>query len=646
MIQAGHEAYFKANVDTSAAAACGWIPAGVSIRARDVRYRFGHTDGARAAVKLEHPSTCRGAVKQLFCVSVDLRQGTVPPGNCGPDFLRALVIRGVQKNPGSFSWFEARARASQSTPARAVQGPSQEEAQIVLVGGIALALMVGLGLSLSRTRPWRELGRAEAAALAVCSLAAAAARLALESFPADVWLSTSQGVWTTPLTHWAAAYSALLHALFQLFPSTLATAAAANVVLSCVTVIGVFALASALFEDRLVGLCSAAVLAFQPISIRYAASDSLHVLYSLCLIMAALFSVLWVRRGGYLWALQAAGWLALCVNTRDEAVVAAGAMVCVLVTHPLRRSPTRLRQLLAAGLLCLPALAYPLWGAVDAVLNKPKIARTNWLGLLESPFFHSPHTPLLVVALAAVGAVVILSSARYRRPGLVWIAAIYVVCLPSTYITDPGWEHTHRHCLPSLAMFAIIAGLGLGWLLGPGADRVLGTLAAHRAWRWGRVTLVLSVVALAALPNTSFLTRNWTHALELRFLQQHLGRVADGCTVVAIRQPDAHVGLNLYSGLSVEVGRTHRWLEPRAFLDSRARVPSCTVFIESASCHASHARPPSAQDGTFPACMAIKARYALEPLARTTVPALPYIGEVFTSDPVPLGIYKVLGKKH
>lgn len=644
VIRAGHEAYFTANVDAQATAACGWAAAGVSIKAREVVYRFRRAGGS-AAVKLTHRSRCKAPVKALFCVSATMERGAEPGGACGAAFLEKMVREGVRKNPGTFTWFVARPNRPAKPSSAQSDSRWPELGQLWLVGALMLALLAALGTSLVRARPWRGEGRAEVVGLAVCLLGAAGARLALEPFPADVWLSTSQGVWAVALNHWAAAYSAVLHAVFLVSPPTLATAAAANVLLSCATVLAVYALATVLWKDRLMGLASAAVLAFQPISIRYAASDSPHVLYALCLILSALFTLLWIRRGGYLWALQAAGWLAVCVNTRDEAVVAAGAVACVLAAKSLRRSPARLRQLLAAGGPMLVAAAYPLWVAVDAVLNKPKIARTNWLGLVESPFFLSPHSPVVVVALAAVGAAVVLARPRLRRPGLAWGAAIYVICLPSIYITDAGWEHTHRHCLPSLAMLAVVAGLGLGWLLGPGLTRVVGALPAHRAWPWTRATLVLAVAATAALPNTDFLTKTWTHALELRFLQQNLGKVADGCTVVAVRQPDAHVGLNLFPVLSHEVGRRHRWMEPRAFLDSRARLPACTVFIESASCHASHARPASAKDGVFPACAAIMERHVMEPVASTTVPGLPYIGEVFTRDPVPLGIYRVLGKK-
>ena len=648
VITAGHDAYFAGNVDQRAGAACGWRLETTRIQPKEVLYRFTHAGGARATVMLGHPSTCEAAVKARFCVSASLSRGADPAGRCGVAFLRTLVRDGVGKNPGHFSWFKARVKKGRPYEKRQKppgKPPTPHEVQFVLVSVLLILLLAAMGVTLVRTRPWRTLSRPEGVALIACLALAAASRLVLDPFPADVWPSTSQGLWLVGVHHWSAAYSALLHLLFALFPTSLDTAAAANVVLACATVLAVYVFVALYLDDRLVALAAAAALALQPISIRYAASDSPHVFYTLALFLAVLFTTLWARRGGYLWALQAAGWLAVCANTRVEAVVSAGAVVCVLIAVFNRGGAATLRQLAAGMLLGLAAMAYPLWVALNTVVTMPTIGTFSLLGAVTGPFINSPHSPLPVILLAALGGAVVLASRGLRRRGLSGLAAMVLVSTPSVYITDVGWEHTHRHSLPSLAMFVVLAGLGLGWLLGRGLDRVTGDAISAAARRWLRPALALALVALAALPNLEILTRTWTHELEFEFLRANLGRVEDGCTVVAIDQPDAHVGLNLNPVMSQEVGRQHRWMEPHEFLASTGPLPRCIVFIESASCHASHARAPSAKDGIFGPCGAIMDRYVLQPVAVTTVPALPYIGEVFTRDPVPLGIHRILGRR-
>ena len=78
----------------------------------------------------------------------------------------------------------------------------------------------------------------------------------------------------------------------------MATVALANVAIGSITVVAVYAFVAVYFEDRLAALASAAVLACQPISIRYSASDSAHVLVTLGLFLAVTFTAVWMKRGG------------------------------------------------------------------------------------------------------------------------------------------------------------------------------------------------------------------------------------------------------------------------------------------------------------------------------------------------------------
>ena len=42
-----------------------------------------------------------------------------------------------------------------------------------------------------------------------------------------------------------------------------------------------------------------------------------------------------------------------------------------------------------------------------------------------------------------------------------------------------------------------------------------------------------------------------------------------------------------------------------------------------------------------PACRAIEERFRLEPIVEAQVPALPYRGEVYVRDTLPLGFYRL-----
>jgi len=641
VITAGHEAYFGANVDERACAACAWHPKGTLLQPKEALYRFTHRGGARATVKLSHPATCEKPFNESFCVSVALDHGTDPGGRCGITFLVSMISKGVGNNPHEFSWVEARPSAARRFVGE--EAPFWIEAQFVLVSGLMVFLLMALVISVGRTRPWRSLTRAEVITLVACVLLAAVLRLVVEPFPADIQLATSQGSRLVGVHNWSAAYSALLHLLFAVFPASLDTAAMANVVMACSTVVVVFVFTALYFNNRLAAFAAAAVLACQPISIRFSASDSAHIFTTLTLFMAALFVTLWLKKGGYLWALQAFGWLALCANTRIEALVCAGAIACVFGGLATRGGAATSRQFLAAGLFGIVPMALPLWDAVSTMILSPKIASINWLGAIRSPFFFSPHSPLVIVLFAALGAAVVMADGRLRRLGIFWIVAIIPVGMPTFFVQDPGMENVHRHCLPSLAMYAVVAGVGLSWLLGPALDRVFVKIGVATKGTL-RPALALALVALAALPHLGFLHKTWSHQLEFEFLKANLGRVEDGCTIVAIGQREAHVGLVLFPALSYEVGRKHQWMEPSEFLSAAEPLAGCVVFIESASCHASHHPPHSPDDGLFIECREVMKRFVLEPIMKTTIPALPFGNEVFTSDPIPLGIHRVVGR--
>lgn len=500
--------------------------------------------------------------------------------------------------------------------------------QFCLVSGLWVVLLAWGADRLRRGRPWRALTTEEGAWLLAAAVLAAAARVSADPFPADIRSAYEMGLQVGRTHLWAAGYSALLHALFAVAPATLATACAANVVLGTLTVPALYWLAAELTGERKTALAAAAVLAVVPILARFSASDSAHVLAALCLILGLACGAVWARGGGRGWLAAGLGWLVLGVNARPESVVflPAAALVCWARwergARPGAWAPWV--PLLAAEVALLVVPALEMLGL---------LARGDGSGigihLRDNPWFVGPAAPAALAALSLLGGAVLLLRERTRRLALAWLAAMALVSLPCMSPEGPARDTNYRYFLPLLALFCFPAGAGAAFLV----DRT----AAGPAWR---SAALVALPLLGALPCAGFLHKRWTHQLEEAFLRAALVKVEDGCAIVRRAPWLGDSGLEAPAALSAEAGRRHSWVDLHAFL-AGGGPSGCAVFYQSASCSAE----PASGESAVPECRRMRESFRLEPLAEVLLPALPYVKERYLVDPVPVGLYRVVGRR-
>jgi hypothetical protein len=83
-------------------------------------------------------------------------------------------------------------------------------------------------------------------------------------------------------------------------------------------------------------------------------------------------------------------------------------------------------------------------------------------------------------------------------------------------------------------------------------------------------------------------------------------------------------------------------LDAEAFLAGRP-TGDCVVYYRAANCYALNRPPDRYARGSDvnPTCRAIEERFRLEPIAETSLPAVPYNAEVYTRNAIPVGFYRL-----
>jgi hypothetical protein len=526
-----------------------------------------------------------------------------------------------------------------------------DRTQFVLSGALALALVVGVVITAIRSRYLRDLPRRELLLLGGCLGLALALRLAATTFVAATELESTQALAFGSGHRWGAGWSAVLSGLAQLGHVDVAAISRLNLALSVATVAALFVFVDSYFEDRFAAFAATAVLALQPISARYANSDSSAVLPTLCLVAGAAFLARWNGSGKRGLLLQGVGWLVLAPNVRYESVVylVAGALLVVGGGGWPRRGRTR--ELLLAALVGALFLIYPVGRALlDASRGIFEMSVYGYVMV----FVLSRHSPPPIVAVAFVGLLGAI-LARFRSAvGL--LLALMVVSLPGWFLDKECSDSIHRYSLSHLALWAAFAGYGCSTI----RDLL------HRAIRRGRreptaaaergagtsllaVGVVVLLVAAAGAPYRSFLTRMWTHALEYEFVVAQLRKLPDDCLVVGPDSDAEGRGLRFSAALSGEAGRRHTWARSDSPEILAGRVPACAVYYRATTCHAyEYVLRPQSPDwvgAERPVCLRIGELYELEPIATTTIPSRPYICEGHTVDPIPAGFYRMRPKR-
>jgi hypothetical protein len=530
-------------------------------------------------------------------------------------------------------------------------GISPSHVQFAFASALTIALVVGVVLTAARSGYLREMSRRDLLLMAGCLVLALGIRLVATTFPASTELESAQGRGIASAHRWAAGWSAILHFLALSFQLDVATIARFNVIVSLATVVAVFVLVDTLFEDRFAAFAAAAVLALQPISARYASSDSSGVLQTFCLVAGVAFLARWNRRGTRVLLLQGVGWLVLAANVRYESVVYLLAGAFVVIGGGGWPRPGRTRELVLVGLCGALFLVYPVGRALlDASGGVFELSPMGYLGA----FVLSRHSSGVIVAVAFLG--LACATLDRFRPAVWLLLALVVVSLPGWFADHEYSDFPHRFALPQLTFWAAFAGYGCS-----AARRLL--LRALRRGPHGEpqpeaeppkaippvaAVVVLCLVAALAVPHRGFLTKTWTHTLEYDFVVSHLRAIPDECLMVWPDTDRESRGLRFSEFLSQEADRSHQM----ARIDSpdvlAGKIAPCTVYYRATTCHAYEAllepQNPDWTGAERPPCRRIAELYALEPMATTMIPSRGYTGEKHTVDPVPAGFYRLRPK--
>lgn len=500
---------------------------------------------------------------------------------------------------------------------------------------IAVGLLVAVLIPWTARFAWRRRGGLQEGALiaaAACMLLGLALRVMVDPFPADIRSALDMGFMIGRCFRWAAAYSVVQHALFSVFPPVLETVSRANILFDTVSIGLLYAVARRLLRDPAAAVAAAAVYAAHPIAARFAASDSAHVLLTLCYLISLWLLVLWREEGEPRALLAAAAWWAVACNVRMEAVIFAPAAALIAATIRSDK-PLRWREPAAACLAAAPFLVFP---AVDILTDlAADHGSSNLEGFIFNPFFDPSVSPLPVIAAALLGA----AAALRRRP---WklaaaLAAAAFIALPTM---EPSADNqtNYRYFLPVLALFAVAAGHG--------AAAAADGLGARRPLRLRTLFVLIALIAAGSAPWWGFLRRAWTHELEFTFARRHLRGIADDCTVVRLARFGAEAGLEISPKLSLEVGRRHLWRDTEHFLEAPS-LDGCVVYYESASCRA-RAGTGVIRDSDWtlrPECRRMRRLFVLEPIAEGRLRAAPFGAEAYMEDPVRVGYYRIVGAR-
>jgi len=262
------------------------------------------------------------------------------------------------------------------------------------------------------------------------------------------------------------------------------------------------------------------------------------------------------------------------------------------------------------------------------------------LGAVHGSPWRDPNTtPRMLSALVALGALSALLY-QYRWAGLLWLAAA-LVALPLDYPVTmrsaiPVDGHlaavqvqqyaNARYHIPAMYLACGLVGLGVGTILAL-IRRVFGrALPAAGA-------VAVGIVCVAAAPRVDLLWRMWTPQREFDFFRDGLTRIDPSCQVVTMLSTD-DAGFIPFSYLKPGM------VDAVGFL-AAPPVGQCFVYYRGGNCYALDLVPERDRP-TFqmnPACRAIEERFRLEPIAEARLPAVPYRGEMYVRDPLPVGFY-------
>ena len=475
----------------AALTSCAWPAPDIFVEGGHARLVYGSKSGA-VVVTLLPAELCQEPVRGAtasFCITAEGATAN-DAGPCGLSAIVAAHREAIRASTLPFAWVEAHPGSALATE----QEPNEEESARVSGSwertfySILLPLLLLAALASAwRARAWRALTATERVALLACVALAVALRCFVQPFPSDIRTTLDMASGDDNAHQWAAAYAGLMQLVFAIGQARLETLTAANAILSVATVIVLYALVRIYFDSHLAATATAAVLAAHPVLVRFAVSDSAHLLVGFAFVMAALLLSVWLRGGGHHWLVQAAGWLAVCGNARNDAIVFGASFVLLALGLWQRRSQRDVLVFMAgatgAALLMLPALLRVL----GTIMGDG--GQANVFAILNNPFLRGPHSPFPFVLAGVAGSVLMLVDRRRRRRAAFFLAALWCSGLASMEVPLAGNQDTNfRYFLPLISLFAALAGCGLALpleaLVEWAKDRLASRPCAHWPYAW------------------------------------------------------------------------------------------------------------------------------------------------------------------
>ena len=505
-----------------------------------------------------------------------------------------------------------------------------------------VSLILGVVWALWRSR--REVVRRENLAPALLTGLALLLRFMAHPGPADIrsvlgWSSQSRAGWV-----------ALLHLLYRGGPPHDEIVWNLNRVVGACSVPLLYAIMRRRFVDPAVAVGGAAALAVTPLIVRFSASDTPYILLCGAMLGGIVALDRHAKSGALTTLILALGLLTTAMQLRPDAPWLVVPVTLLAVTsYPrsrlralLLRPGAIISVLLFLGINTVPATwavqsqttMYPIWN--DFVLAG---------SIVGSPWADSDMTPPALGALVILGAVSALLP-RWRRSGMPWLAAAIVAWpfwypagrhFPVPLSASAYWSHNWaatpqyanaRYHLPAMYLACGLIGLGVVALLAP-FRRVVRRIPGARV-------LPVGLILLAALPGFGLLNRMWAPQSEFDFFRAGLGHIDRTCRVVTLSMV-SDAGFVPFPYLMPDGG-----VDVAEFLSAPPQG-GCFVYYRSGNCYASSLEPDNPGFEMNAACRAIERRFRLEPILQTEVTALPYRGETYARDPLPVGFYRLEG---
>lgn len=622
------------------------LPASAIADRLDIELRFDHAvyrfrkGEAYAEIRLSHPSTC-AAPDGPMCVTPVAAEG--PGADALARDARSALASALRQSTGRPTWVVP-------PPADVAEpGPSTSRALLeywrTVPEAFIVVLVAGIVVSLWRSR--RAMFSRSALLPAGLVILALGLRFAAHPGPADIRpVLVSVGARR-------AGWMALLDLLFAVLPAHDETVWNVNRVIGALSVALLYAVIRRRFADPVAAIGAAATLAVTPLLVRFSASDTPYILLCAAFLGAVIAYDAYVEsRSIGAWAL-ALGLLTAAMQLRPDGLfLIVPALLVTVATRPARPSVTAVAM----------ALVFVLWNAVPAAWAINGHAEGHDLGrhfmligaMMGSPWADRATAPWMLGALVVGGALAVVYGRR--RPELLWLAAA-AVALPALTPATGGYANlaslwksafavpmdrptvgdavtfhqyaNARYHIPSMYLACGLAGAGAAGVLNGLAYLMRRDVAAA-------AVVAIALVCGGALPGIDVLQRMWTPQREFDFFRQGVAATDPACRIATLLDV-ADAGFVPFEYLA-----PHRIVDLADVVASPS-LDGCVVYYRCGNCFTLDLVP-QREWSTFemnPLCKTVEDRFRLEPVVEARVAALPFRGEMYARDPIPIGFYRL-----